>query len=256
MGIPEENIFARATGPAADIVTAHQDPQELVFYSGWFCPFVQRTWIALEEKHIPYQYKEVNPYKKEPSFLAINPKGLVPVIEYHGKAIYESQILCEFLEDAYPTHTPHLLPNDPIDKANAKIWIDHITKSFLPPYFHLLQSQEISAQDKAREEVYAALRKLMNEIKGPYFSGEEFNMVDVMIAPFIMRDWVIREHRGFSREGVGEEWAMYAMEVEGRESVWRTMSVKENYVDIYGRYLRNEAQSQAAKAIREGRALP
>jgi len=56
----------------------------------WFCPFVQRAWIALEEGKVPYQYKEVNPYKKEvclsvmqsntkPSYLAINPKGLVPV---------------------------------------------------------------------------------------------------------------------------------------------------------------------------------
>ena len=36
-----------------------------------FCPFVQRTWIALEEKGIPYQYKEVNPYKKEKHFLGM-----------------------------------------------------------------------------------------------------------------------------------------------------------------------------------------
>ncbi len=34
-----------------------------------FCPFVQRTWICLEEKGLPYQYKEVNPYKKEKHFL-------------------------------------------------------------------------------------------------------------------------------------------------------------------------------------------
>lgn len=27
-------------------------------------PFVQRVWLALEEKGIDYQYKEVNPYKK------------------------------------------------------------------------------------------------------------------------------------------------------------------------------------------------
>ena len=36
-----------------------------------FCPFVQRTWITLEEKGIPYQYNEVNPYKKEKHFLGV-----------------------------------------------------------------------------------------------------------------------------------------------------------------------------------------
>jgi glutathione S-transferase len=65
MGMPDEHIFPHATGLAAKTVADHKEPQDLVFYSGWFCPFVQRSWIALEEKGVPYQYKEVNPYKKE-----------------------------------------------------------------------------------------------------------------------------------------------------------------------------------------------
>lgn len=65
MGVPDEHIHPHATGHAAKTVAAHQDSQEIVFYGGWFCPFVQRSWITLEEKGILYQYKEVNPYKKE-----------------------------------------------------------------------------------------------------------------------------------------------------------------------------------------------
>lgn len=67
-----EKLHPVATGPA---VAAHQAPQSLEFCSGyrllvrnssirWFCPFVQRAWIALEEGRPPYQYKEVNPYKE------------------------------------------------------------------------------------------------------------------------------------------------------------------------------------------------
>jgi hypothetical protein len=79
----EEQIHPVATGHAAEIVAAHQAAQPLQFYSGyvllgqnvelsgrWFCPFVQRAWIALEEGKLPYQYKEVNPYKKEVSISA------------------------------------------------------------------------------------------------------------------------------------------------------------------------------------------
>jgi glutathione S-transferase len=85
MGMPDENIHPHATGAALETVNAHQEPQDIVFWSGWcvcdtperlmklssihnitrFCPFNQRSWISLEEKGIPYQYKEVNPYKKE-----------------------------------------------------------------------------------------------------------------------------------------------------------------------------------------------
>jgi hypothetical protein len=50
MPMPDEHIHPHATGRAAETVAAHQAENELVFYSGWFCPFVQRSWIALEEK--------------------------------------------------------------------------------------------------------------------------------------------------------------------------------------------------------------
>jgi glutathione S-transferase len=59
MGMPDENVHPHATGNAAKTVEAHQEPQGLIFYSGWFCPFVQRSWITLEEKG-PLQEREVN----------------------------------------------------------------------------------------------------------------------------------------------------------------------------------------------------
>ena len=35
MSVPDVQIFPTATGAAAKTVEAHQDPQELIFYSGW-----------------------------------------------------------------------------------------------------------------------------------------------------------------------------------------------------------------------------
>lgn len=40
------------------VAQRHQAEQPLKLYAGWFCPFVQRAWLALEEKGIPYQYVE------------------------------------------------------------------------------------------------------------------------------------------------------------------------------------------------------
>ena len=62
---PDADIHPEATGPAAKIVAAHQEDEKITLYSGWFCPFVQRAWITLEEKNIPYKYVEINPYNKE-----------------------------------------------------------------------------------------------------------------------------------------------------------------------------------------------
>ncbi|TBU39043.1 glutathione-S-transferase [Dichomitus squalens] len=255
MGLPDEQIHPIATGRAAQTVEQHQESQDLVFYSGWFCPYVQRVWITLEERGIPYQYKEVNPYKKEPHFLAINPKGLVPAIEYTGRALYESLIICEFLEDAFPDHEPHILPSDPFDRALVRLWTDHVSKQIVPGFMRLVQAQDSQKQREYLEEFNKALRTISAQVKGPYFLGEQFTLVDVALAPWVVRDYIVAEHRGYSREAVGNGWKEYAVQLETRESVLRTQSDRVYYTEIYGRYLRDEAQSEAAKAIRAGRSF-
>lgn len=37
--LPDEDIHPVATGPAAQTVAEHQDPQDLVFWSGWVCHY-------------------------------------------------------------------------------------------------------------------------------------------------------------------------------------------------------------------------
>ncbi|KZT21089.1 glutathione-S-transferase [Neolentinus lepideus HHB14362 ss-1] len=256
MGLPDEHIHPHATGAAEKTVAQHEQPQDLIFYAGWFCPFVQRSWVALEEKGIPYQYKEVNPYKKEKHFLDINPKGLVPALEYKGKALYESLVICEFLEEAYPEHQPHLLPADPYERAIVRLQIDHISKALIPAFFRALQAQEKDTQEADLQDMYKALRQLAEKVKGPYFLGEQFSLVDVAIAPWAVRDYVLAEHRGYKREDVGSGWKEWAEKLETRDSVVRTSSDKVHYEEIYGRYLRDEAQSEAAKATRAGTVIP
>ena len=53
---------------------------------------MQRGWITLQEKKIPYQWKEVNPYKKDKEYLAINPKGLVPALTHHGAVCLDNSL--------------------------------------------------------------------------------------------------------------------------------------------------------------------
>lgn len=255
MAIGELGTYPHATGAAAAVVSKHEEAQDLVFWSGWFCPYVQRAWIVLEERGIPYQYKEVNPYKKEQHFLDINPKGLVPAVEYKGRALYESLVICEFLEEAYPEHKPSLLPSDPVERAYARIWIDFIAKSVIPAFMRLMMTQEPDKQQEALGEFVKALATLAEKIQGPFFLGEQFSLVDVAVAPWVMRDYVIAENRGFHREAVGPKWKQYAETIEARDSVKSVMSEREKYADIYARYLKNEANSVAGIAFRAGRPL-
>lgn len=254
----DPTLTPHATGAALKTVEAHQEPQDVVYHASWYCPFTHRGWITLEEKQIPYQYHEINIYKRDEHyqhFLDINPKGLVPALEYKGKALSESLIIAEFLEDAFPTHTPRLLPTDAFERAQARLALDVVSKSVVPAYFRLITAQGADKQCDAREEFYGVLRAFVDQVRGPYYLGEEFSLVDVAIAPFVVRDAVLKQKRGYDRADVGPKWQEYAEKLETRESVARTTSEMKDYIQFYGPYLRDEADSQIAKAIRKGNVI-
>ena len=186
---PDANLHPEATGLAATTVKAHSAPESLKLYSGWFCPFVQRAWLTLEEKKIPYQYIEVNPYHKPQSLLSLNPRGLVPTLEYEGKPLYESTVICEFLEEAYPEHTPRLLPEDPYTKARTRIWTDYCTSRIIPAFHRFLQFQPLSDEkglEEVRSEFLGHLKEFTKEMdkEGPFFLGKEFSLIDIVVAPW------------------------------------------------------------------------
>jgi glutathione S-transferase len=164
--------------------------------------------------------------------LDINPKGLVPALEYQGRPLNESLVIAEFVEDAFHDHKPHLLPTDAFERARVRLSIDLISKKIVPAWFRTIQAQEEDKQQAGREDLYKALQELVKEVKGPYFLGEEFSLVDTAIAPFAVRDYILKDHRGYNRADASEDWKKYAEALEDRDSVKRTSSVSRMFIDI------------------------
>ncbi|KAK4703032.1 glutathione S-transferase, partial [Phenoliferia sp. Uapishka_3] len=208
-----KSLFVASGGSGhAFIANVHTRPR--------FCPFNQRAWVALEEKGIPYQYKEVNPYHKTKDFLTINPKGLVPAFEHQGTALYESTVLLE---------------------------IDYISKKVVPGFFKLIQAQDVPAQDDARAELTSSLKELSGNVHGPFYAGEQFGAVDICLAPFLMRLYILEKHRNFKAEDAGQKFVDWAKACTTRPSMVSTSSDMVHYEEIYARYLKNEAQRVEAE---------
>ena len=249
---PDAQLHPTATGPAKALVDAHSDPQPLKLYSGWFCPFVQRAWTVLEEKKIPYQYIEVNPYHKPQSLLSLNPRGLVPTLQYDNKPLYESTVICEFLEDAYPDHGIKLLPDDPYVRARMRIWTDFVGTRIIPAFHRFLQFQPGQQGDKTiedvRKEFLETLRQFAEAMDddGPFFVGKEPTLVDFVLAPWATRLWVFDHYKegglGLPDEGEARDqekdwakWRKWSGAVKERKSIIETTSEKEHYLQIYQR---------------------
>jgi glutathione S-transferase len=83
----------------------------------------QKVRIALDEKGIPYEGREVDLMKQEhlsPAFLKINPKGLVPVLVHNEVPISESTVILEYLEDTFPEKS--LRPGSSLGRARMRMW--------------------------------------------------------------------------------------------------------------------------------------
>ncbi len=89
--------------------------------------------FALGEKGLEWRghYVDIlNGEQFRPEFLAINPKGVVPVLMDDGNVITESTVICEYLEDAFP-ESP-LYPRLPLERARVRAWTKAVDEELHP----------------------------------------------------------------------------------------------------------------------------
>jgi len=97
-------------------------------YSSPLSPFTAKVRIALYEKGLVFEkinlpWHPVNGWKGKPAeMLAINPKGQVPTMVDGDVKLYDSTIIFEYLEDAYPS--PPLFPTTVADRARCRLLED------------------------------------------------------------------------------------------------------------------------------------
>src|SRR5512145_3291729 len=96
---------------------------ELVLYDGAGVPSPRRVKICLLEKGLPFKIKWMNlgmMDQKAPDYLKLNPTGLVPTLVHDGRAIYESNVINEYIDAVFPN--PPLVPKDAYGQARMRMW--------------------------------------------------------------------------------------------------------------------------------------
>jgi glutathione S-transferase len=66
-------------------------------------PFSRKVRLALGEKRLPFELRLEKAWERRPEYLELNPAGTVPtLVEDNGLAIPDSNVICEYLDEAYP----------------------------------------------------------------------------------------------------------------------------------------------------------
>ena len=153
-------------------------------WHAWICPYCIRVRIALAEKGIPYEEREVDLARKPKELFAVNPSGAVPVLVDGGAAIPESIVILQYLEDRFPERP--LLPRDPLGRARARLLHDRITQSLAPHLFKLAKGTP-EERPAAEAAVRAALEGLEKEAPEKGFLLGDFSIADVALASHLPR---------------------------------------------------------------------
>jgi len=162
-------------------------------------PFGWKVRLVLEEKGVPYQLVVPENKSEDPAFLKLNPFRLTPVLELeNGGTIYESSVVNEYLEDAYPD--PPMLPKDPYERARIRM-IEDTTDQYLyaalrefrmaqfeyaPPFLIRKKADEVDHKllETSRVKLHEHLTRLESDLAGrAYYGGAMFSLADVALAP-------------------------------------------------------------------------
>lgn len=154
---------------------------KLTLISHTLCPYVQRAAIVLAEKGVDFERRDVDLANKPDWFKAVSPLGKTPVLLAGEDAVFESAVICEYLDD---TLLPRLHPADALKRAQHRAWME-FGSSVLNTIGAFYNAPDASALQARREELASKFAQLEAVLpsQGPYFSGEAFSMVDAVFGP-------------------------------------------------------------------------
>lgn len=150
-------------------------------------PSSHRVRLMAKEKDIPMEVVEVNPEEGLPEdLLDMNPYGTLPTLVDRDLALYDSQVIIEYLDERFP-HPP-LMSVDPISKARSRQMLRQIEIEWYP-LIETIQNNENEKDVKAaRRDLQERLIQLIPAFEHqPYFLNEEYSLVDISLAVLMWR---------------------------------------------------------------------
>ena len=159
----------------------------MVLFSGLTCSFSHRCRFVLNEKACDFEIQDVDLYNKPPEIDAMNPYGDVPILVERDLTLYNPNIINEYIDERFPH--PQLMPADPIQRARARLFLYTFERELFS-FVRVLENRDETEKRKAiaRNQIREQLMQLSPIFaKNKFLMGDEFTMLDVMMAPLLWR---------------------------------------------------------------------
>lgn len=230
----------------AQLMTPQLPSLKLISHT--LCPYVQRSLITLIEKQIPHERDYIDLANKPDWFLKLSPLGKVPILLVDQDVLFESAVICEYLDEITPGS---LHPNNPLLKAKHRSWIE-FGSNILAKIASFYTAKDLETFEIKRQELVASFQTLEAQLLNPpYFEGETFSLIDAVYGPIFRYFLVFEKYQDFG-------FFVHTPKVrKWSEALLKRPSIQQAVADSYEEQLdeffrqRNSVLSELMKSILE-----
>src|SRR5271156_1285254 len=104
------------------------EPAPVTIIGGLLSPYVRKVLAVCDLKRVPYRIDPIVPFTGHQRFDDISPLRRVPVLIDDAVTLSDSSVICQYLEDRYPSRSVY--PDDIADRAQAR-WLEEYADSRL-----------------------------------------------------------------------------------------------------------------------------
>jgi glutathione S-transferase len=161
----------------------------------YLSPYVRKVLVCLDLKRVPYEIDPIVPFFGDDRFSQLSPVRRIPVLCDDQVTLADSSVICQYLEDRYPT--PGLYPANIVERARAR-WLEEFADSrmgevFIWRLFNQVaikpsvwgeQTDTAVVEKTLREDIPQVLDYLETQVPGGEFLFGAVSIADIAIACF------------------------------------------------------------------------
>ncbi len=157
----------------------------MALFSAPDCIFSHSCRFVLVEKAVECDIVDASDQEAAYDLARLNPYNETPVLVDRDLVIYGAQIINEYLEERLP-HPP-LMPVDPVSRARARLIMMRFEREWIGTYAGAAADRKPLTAEQRREIRDGLISMSPTLSEQSYMLGEEFTLVDCVIAPFLWR---------------------------------------------------------------------
>lgn len=155
----------------------------MTLYSGTDCILSHACRIVIQEKDIECEIVYTDPSDTCQELAEFNPYYETPTLVDRDLILYDPFIINEYLDERLP-HPP-LMPVDPVSRAKQRLMIMRLNRDWLGSFKRLQADRSDKEALKVVRDGFISISPLFKE--QDYAMGEEYSLVDVIMAPLLWR---------------------------------------------------------------------